>query len=72
MAARRNLNLYFEEERNLISVNTILGINYQFVDFTDIDNNKSATATASTKKENWKVLNQKLDFVVFVVINQII
>ncbi|RCK59381.1 hypothetical protein Cantr_07059 [Candida viswanathii] len=40
LAARRNLNLYFEEERNLISINTILGLNYQFVDFTDVDKNK--------------------------------
>lgn len=40
LAARRNLNLYFEEERNLISINTILTLNHQFVDFTDIDKNK--------------------------------
>lgn len=37
LSARRNLNLYFEEERNLISVNTILALNYQFVDFTDME-----------------------------------
>lgn len=40
LAARRNLNLYYEEERNLISINTILGLNYQFVDFTEVDKNK--------------------------------
>ena len=60
LAARRNLNLYFEEERNLISVNTILGINYQFVDFTDIDNNKSATATASTKRRKLESVKPKI------------
>lgn len=32
LLARRNLNLYFEEERNIISINTILNLNYQFVD----------------------------------------
>ncbi|EMG48266.1 hypothetical protein G210_1183 [Candida maltosa Xu316] len=40
LAARRNLNSYFEEERNLMSVNTILGLNYQFVDFTNVENKK--------------------------------
>ncbi|EGW30748.1 uncharacterized protein SPAPADRAFT_142917 [Spathaspora passalidarum NRRL Y-27907] len=38
LAARRNLNSYFEEERNLISINTILQLNYQFVDFHDYEN----------------------------------
>lgn len=33
LSAKRNLNLYFEQERNLISVNTILNLNYQFIDF---------------------------------------
>lgn len=37
LSARRNLNLYFEEERNLMSVNTILALNYQFVDFADVE-----------------------------------
>ncbi|KAI3403191.2 hypothetical protein KGF56_004080 [Candida oxycetoniae] len=37
LAARRNLNSYYEEERNLMSINTILALNYQFVDFIDID-----------------------------------
>lgn len=32
LAARRNLALYFEEERNVLNVNTILSLNYQFVD----------------------------------------
>ncbi|CAI5759594.1 unnamed protein product [Candida verbasci] len=41
LAAKRNLNSYFEEERNLISINTILGLNYQFVDFTDLNKNKN-------------------------------
>ena len=35
LAARRNLNLYFEEERNLISINTILSSNFQFIDVID-------------------------------------
>lgn len=34
LAARRNLSLYFEEERNLLSINLILQVNYQFVDNT--------------------------------------
>lgn len=34
LAARRNLNLYFEEERNLLSINLILQVNFQFVDNT--------------------------------------
>lgn len=55
LAARRNLNLYFEEERNLISVNTILGINYQFVDFTDINDKSISTTTNKRRKlENVK------------------
>lgn len=36
LSARRNLNLYFEEERNLISINTILALNYHFLDNTDM------------------------------------
>lgn len=32
LAARRNLALYFEEERNVLNINTILSLNYQFVD----------------------------------------
>lgn len=35
LAARRNLNLYYEEERNLISINTILSSNFQFIDVID-------------------------------------
>jgi zinc finger HIT domain-containing protein 1 len=35
LSARRNLNLYFEEERNVISINSILALNYQFVDAID-------------------------------------
>ncbi|KAG5418887.1 hypothetical protein I9W82_003605 [Candida metapsilosis] len=35
LAARRNLNSYFEEERNLISINTILSSNFQFIDVID-------------------------------------
>lgn len=32
LAARRNLNSYFEEEKNLISINTILGVNFAFAE----------------------------------------
>lgn len=32
LAARRNLNSYFEEEKNLISINTILGVNFSFAE----------------------------------------
>lgn len=35
LSARRNLNLYFEEERNFISINSILVLNYQFVEAID-------------------------------------
>ncbi|CAK9441144.1 uncharacterized protein LODBEIA_P50130 [Lodderomyces beijingensis] len=37
LAARRNLNSYYEEERNLISVNTILSLNYQFLDYSETE-----------------------------------
>lgn len=39
LAARRNLNSYFEEERNLMSVNTILSVNFQFIDQNESDHN---------------------------------
>lgn len=32
LAARRNLNSYYEEEKNLISINTILGVNFSFAE----------------------------------------
>lgn len=32
LSARRNLNLYFEEEKNLFSINSILNTNYQFIE----------------------------------------
>lgn len=35
LAARRNLNSYFEEEKNLISINTILGVNFSFAEQND-------------------------------------
>lgn len=35
LSARRNLNLYFEEERNLVSINSILSLNYQYLDQLD-------------------------------------
>lgn len=39
LAARRNLNSYFEEEKNLISINTILGVNYSFAEQNNDDVN---------------------------------
>ncbi|ODV81688.1 uncharacterized protein CANTADRAFT_45980 [Suhomyces tanzawaensis NRRL Y-17324] len=41
LSARRNLNLYFEEERNLISINSILGQNYQFITDSEWEQAKS-------------------------------
>lgn len=49
LLARRNLNLYFEEERNLISVNTILNLNFQF-----IDNIETASAEGEPKAKRRK------------------
>ncbi|CAN3373937.1 hypothetical protein DIURU_005559 [Diutina rugosa] len=40
LTARRNLNSYFEEERNLMSVNTILNSCYQFIDFSEFEKKK--------------------------------
>lgn len=40
LTARRNLNLYFEEERNLMLVNTILNLCYQFIDFSEFEKKK--------------------------------
>lgn len=36
LAARRNLSSYFEEEKNLISINTILSVNYLFAEQHDM------------------------------------
>lgn len=44
LSARRNLNLYFEEERNLVSVNSILRLNYQYLDQLDSYNNSGKEA----------------------------
>lgn len=49
LAARRNLNSYFEEERNLISVNTILSVHYQFVDPQDTDGKAKAARVAKRR-----------------------
>lgn len=35
LSAKRNLNSYFEEERNLVSINSILSLNYQYLDQYD-------------------------------------
>lgn len=40
LAAKRNLNLYFEEERNLVSLNSILSLNYQYLDRYDYSKKK--------------------------------
>lgn len=47
LAARRNLNSYFEEERNLISINSILSVNFQF-----IEQNESETQASKKAKSN--------------------
>ena len=39
LAARRNLNLYYDEERNILIINTILTSNYQFIDYDEGNNN---------------------------------
>lgn len=57
LLARRNLNLYFEEERNLIAINTILGLNYQFLENTDMDlvNTKRGKGAATRFKPRIKL-----------------
>lgn len=51
LSARRNLNLYFEEERNIISVNSILALNYQFVEAIDsISEDGPASKKRKTRK----------------------
>lgn len=35
LSSRRTLNLYFEEESNVLSINSILSLNFQFVDQID-------------------------------------
>lgn len=50
LTARRNLNLYFEEERNLMLVNTILNLCYQFVDFSDLEKKSKKNSKPQMKK----------------------
>lgn len=49
LSARRNLNSYFEEERNLVSINTILTISYHYLDqfdaYTNLNGSKELTQT---------------------------
>ncbi|OBA22578.1 hypothetical protein METBIDRAFT_38928 [Metschnikowia bicuspidata var. bicuspidata NRRL YB-4993] len=48
LAARRNLNSYFEEEKNLISINTILGVNFSFAEQrNDADSDAKRLKTTS-------------------------
>ncbi|KAF7999692.1 hypothetical protein HF325_005541 [Metschnikowia pulcherrima] len=55
LAARRNLNLYFEEEKNLISINTILGVNFSFAEQrSDVSDAKRAK-TSDTFKPKLKL-----------------
>ncbi|EGV60149.1 hypothetical protein CANTEDRAFT_116216 [Yamadazyma tenuis ATCC 10573] len=50
LSARRNLNSYFEEERNLVSINSILGLNYQYLDQLDsTDTNNKGKKNSPTK-----------------------
>lgn len=53
LSARRNLNLYFEEERDLMAINSILSLNYQYLDQLD-----SYNSVVSNKDKN--KLHEKL------------
>lgn len=55
LAARRNLNSYFEEEKNLISINTILGVNYSFA-----EQNESVETPAKKRKVGERVFKPKV------------
>lgn len=50
LAARRNLNSYFEEEKNLISINTILGVNYSFAEQNTSEGSKRRKVTVFKPK----------------------
>ncbi|CUM63681.1 uncharacterized protein PRCAT00001265001 [Priceomyces carsonii] len=41
ISSRRNLNLYFEEEKNIMWINSILSLNYQFVESKSFNDNVS-------------------------------
>lgn len=56
LAARRNLNSYFEEEKNLISINTILGVNFLFAEQND---ELLQGASAKKRKVGEKVFKPK-------------
>lgn len=58
LSSRTNLNLYFEEERNLISINSILSLNYQFID--QIDSTSEAQSSQKKRKLNERTFKPRL------------
>lgn len=58
LSSRRNLNLYFEEERNLISINSILSLNYQFID--QIDATSEDKSSTKKRKLNERAFKPRL------------
>lgn len=58
LSSRRNLNLYFEEERNLISINSILSLNYQFID--QIDSVSEEQSHSKKRKLNERIFKPRL------------
>lgn len=57
LSARRNLNLYFEEERDLMAINSILSLNYQYLDQLDSYN---STATKGKNHHNDKLFRPRI------------
>lgn len=55
LAARRNLNSYFEEEKNLISINTVLGVNFLFAE----QNDELLGTSSKKRKVNERVFKPK-------------
>lgn len=55
LAARRNLNSYFEEEKNLISINTILSVNYSFAEQQDFGTDSKRRKTERRFKPKVKL-----------------
>lgn len=51
LSARRNLNSYFEEERDLMAINSILSLNYQYLDQLDSYNSAVNDKSKKAKKE---------------------
>lgn len=58
LSSRRNLNLFFEEERNLIAINSILSLDYQFID--QIDSTTDSTSNSKKRKLNERTFKPRL------------